>query len=91
MSEGKRTPSLLLRGAPSGNQKDHDRNRLFDSARQKIGPIEVKSSGSSSIKSLVRFKEKFEKRIGEAIVLHHGEIKQQDDVWYLPYYMATLL
>ena len=58
---------------------------------KKIVPIEVKSSGSSSIKSLVRFKEKFGKRIGEAIVLHHGEIKRQDDVWYLPYYMATLL
>lgn len=58
---------------------------------KKIVPIEVKSSGSSSIKSLLRFKEKFGKRIGEAIVLHHGEIKRQDDVWYLPYYMATLL
>lgn len=41
---------------------------------KKIVPIEVKSSGSSSIKSLVRFKEKFGKCIGEAIVLHHGEI-----------------
>lgn len=58
---------------------------------KKIVPIEVKSSGSSSIKSLVRFKEKFGKCIGEAIVLHHGEIRRQDDVWYLPYYMATLL
>lgn len=47
---------------------------------KKIVPIKVKSSGSSSIKSLVRFKEKFGKRIGEAIVLHHGEIKRQDDV-----------
>ena len=58
---------------------------------KKIIPIEVKSSGASSIKSLQRFKEKFGKRIGQAIVLHHGEIKCQDDVWYLPYYMATLL
>ena len=58
---------------------------------KKIVPIEVKSSGSSNIKSLLRFKEKFGKRIGEAIVLHHGEIKRQDDVWSLPYYMATLL
>ena len=58
---------------------------------KKIIPIEVKSSGASSIKSLQRFKEKFGKRIGQAIVLHHGEIKRQDDVWYLPYYMATLL
>ena len=58
---------------------------------KKIVPIEVKSSGSSSFKSLVRFKEKFGERIGEAIVLHHGEIKRQDDVWYLPYYMVTLL
>lgn len=58
---------------------------------KKIVPIEVKSSGSSSIKSLLRFKEKFGKRIGQSIALHHGEIKCQDDVWYLPYYMATLL
>lgn len=58
---------------------------------KKIIPIEVKSSGSSSIKSLLRFKEKFGKSIGQSIVLHHGEIKCQDDVWYLPYYMATLL
>lgn len=58
---------------------------------KKIIPIEVKSSGASSIKSLQRFKEKFGKRIGQAIVLHHGEIKRQDEVWYLPYYMATLL
>lgn len=35
VSEGKRTPGLLLCGTPSGNQKDHDGNRLFDSARQK--------------------------------------------------------
>lgn len=33
VSEGKRTPGLLLCGTPSGNQKDHDGNRLFDSAR----------------------------------------------------------
>ena len=91
MSEGKRTSCLLLRGAQSGNQKDHDGNDFLIRQGKKIVPIKVKSSGSSSIKSLVRFKEKFGKRIGEAIVLHHGEIKRQDDVWYLPYYMATLL
>ncbi|MDO4936949.1 MAG: AAA family ATPase [Sutterellaceae bacterium] len=58
---------------------------------KKIVPIEVKSSNSSSIKSLLKFKEKFGKRVGDGIVLHHGEIKCQDGIWFLPYYMATVL
>ena len=58
---------------------------------KKIVPVEVKSSGSSSIKSLLKFKEKFGKRVGEGIVLHHGEIKFQEGIWFLPYYMATVL
>lgn len=58
---------------------------------KKVIPLEVKSGQSNSIRSLTRFKEKFGKRIGEAVVLHHGEIKNQDGIWFLPYYMATVL
>ena len=58
---------------------------------KKIIPIEVKSSSSSSIKSLERLKEKFGKRIGDGIVLHHGELKREGGVAYLPYYMACVL
>ena len=58
---------------------------------RKVIPIEAKSSGSESIKSLTRLKEKFRQRIGEGIVLHHGEIREENSVLYLPYYMAALL
>ncbi len=57
----------------------------------KACPIEVKSSGSKSIKSLTRFREKFGKRVGTAYVLHAGEVKCDGDIVYLPYYMAPLL
>ena len=57
----------------------------------KICPVEVKSSKGASIKSLVRFRERFGKRIGTAYVLHSGEIRREDGIVYLPYYMAPFL
>ena len=59
--------------------------------QKKIIPIEVKSGQTRSILSLRRFKEKFGKRIGIPIVLHHGEVMKKDEVLYLPYYMASVL
>ena len=58
---------------------------------KKIVPIEVKSSSSSSIKSLERFKEKYGSRIADGIVLHHGELKREGTVVFLPYFMACVL
>ncbi len=58
---------------------------------KKIVPIEVKSSSSSSIKSLLRFKEIYGKHIDAPIVLHHGETKMEEGVQFFPYYMAALL
>ena len=58
---------------------------------KKIIPIEVKSGASKSIVSLKRFKEKFGKRVGTPIVLHHGELKREAEVVYLPYYMASVM
>ncbi len=57
----------------------------------KLIPIEVKSSNSSSIKSLLKFKEMFKGKIGELYVLHEGDIKIEDNIVYLPYYMAFIL
>lgn len=45
--------------------------------QEKITPIEVKFGRSRSILSLQRFKEKFGKRIGTPIVLHHGELAKK--------------
>ena len=58
---------------------------------KKIVPIEVKSADSCNLKSLLRLKEIYGKRIGDAIVLHHGEIKDENGIVFLPYYMAPLL
>lgn len=57
----------------------------------KVIPIEIKSGKNKSIISLRKFKDKFGKKIGEGVVLHHGEIKKEGDMIYLPYYMAPLL
>ena len=58
---------------------------------KKVVPVEVKSGDSNSLKSLKRLKEKYGVRIGEGIVLHHGELKFEDGILFLPYYMACLL
>ncbi len=57
----------------------------------KVIPIEVKSGENKRISSLNRLKERFGKRIGNGIVLHHGEISVKENIVYLPYYMAAIL
>ena len=57
----------------------------------KVCPVEVKSGGSRSAKSILRFKEKFGRKVGMGYVLHAGEIRQEQGLTYLPYYMAPLL
>lgn len=57
----------------------------------KLVPIEVKSGENRSIKSLIAFKEKYGKKVGRCIVLHHGEIRREDNILWLPYYMAAVI
>ena len=57
----------------------------------KVIPVEVKSGDNFSLKSIIKLKEKFGKRIGEGIVLHHGEVMRKDGFSYYPYYMASFL
>lgn len=57
----------------------------------KVCPIEVKSTNNYSITSLKKFKNMYIKKIGRAYVLHNGDIKVEDDIIYLPYYMAFCL
>ena len=57
----------------------------------KVIPIEVKSSSSHSISSLKKFKNVFSCKIGTQYVLHNGDIKREDEIIYLPYYMACVL
>ncbi|MBO6286401.1 MAG: ATP-binding protein [Bacilli bacterium] len=55
---------------------------------RKISPIEVKSSESSSITSLLKFKEAFKGKVGEGVVLHDGEYKEKEGVSFFPLFAA---
>ncbi len=57
----------------------------------KVCPVEVKSTNNYTISSLTRFKNTFNKKIGTLYVLHNGDIKVEDNITYLPYYMAFCL
>lgn len=57
----------------------------------KVIPIEVKSSSSKSVKSLKKFKERFGEKKGPSIVLHDGEVKEEDGILYLPYFFTAFL
>lgn len=60
-------------------------------SRKNIIPIEVKSGKKYRTNSLNKFRNKFKQQIGDAYVLHDGDIKEEDGVKCLPVYMAGLL
>ncbi|MBO7126193.1 ATP-binding protein [bacterium] len=58
---------------------------------KKVVPVEVKSGREFAAKSLRNFKTKFSNRIGFQYVLYDGDVKRDNEVICLPYYMAALL
>lgn len=61
------------------------------SRKDKVCPIEVKSSGYKSHKSLYEFYRKFSSRISERYLLYTKDIRKERDLVCLPVYMAGLL
>ncbi len=61
------------------------------SNRHNISPIEVKSSKNYTLTSLRKFKMKYAQQLHIPYVLHTGDLKLEDDILYLPLYMAPLL
>ena len=59
--------------------------------RYKMYPIEVKSGKTYSLKSLVRFKEKYRQRIGGVYVIHPKNLVEKDDILCIPPYMTMCL
>ena len=57
----------------------------------KVTAIEVKSSDSFSIKSLIDIKKAFTKRVGKQIVLYDGDYKTENGILYYPYFVASIL
>lgn len=59
--------------------------------RDKICPIEVKSSGYKSHKSIDAFQSKYSSRVGRRILLYTKDLGKEQDLICLPVYMAGLL
>ena len=62
------------------------------SRKNKICPIEVKSSGYRTHASLDAFRSKFSARIRQSYLLYTKDLmKGEEDLLYLPFYMAGML
>lgn len=59
--------------------------------RDKICPIEVKSSGYQTHRSIDMFQSKFSSRSGQRILLYTKDLRKEQDLLCLPVYMAGLL
>ena len=74
--------------------KDEKHNYEIDfllSRGNKIVPIEVKSSGYRTHKSLDAFCEKYSSRIGDRILLYTKDFQQDGQTQCIPFYMTALL
>ena len=75
---------------------DETRKKFYEvdfviSSGLKIIPIEVKSSGYRSHKSLDEFAKKFSSRINRPIILYTKDLQTDNEFIYLPVYMTFLL
>ena len=61
------------------------------SRKDKICPIEVKSSGYNSHKSIDMFQHKFSSRIKNRYLLYTKDLRKETDIICLPVYMTSLL
>jgi len=59
--------------------------------KYKIYPIEVKSSIRYSANSLLMFREKYKKRIGECYIIHPRNLSVKDGILCIPPYMTICL
>lgn len=61
------------------------------SSKDKINPVEVKSSGYRAHRSLDEFYTKYSRRIGERYLIYTKDLSRDKDLLYLPVYMTGLL
>ena len=59
--------------------------------RHNMSPIEVKSGKNYALSSLRKFMKKFKEQLWIPNVLHTGDLKTEEDIVYLPLYMAMML
>ena len=76
---------------PTENGKHNYEIDFLLAKKNKITPIEVKSSGYSTHASLDAFFMKYPDRILDKYLLYSKDIKKEKGVQYLPFYMAMFL
>ena len=75
---------------PDENNHNYEIDFLL-SKGNKIVPIEVKSSGYRTHKSLDKFCEKYSSRIGERMLLYNKDYYRDGSTMYIPFYFTGLL
>lgn len=76
------------------HRNDMEIDFLLSSNRKlkyKLYPIEVKSGKRYTTTSLLRFKEKYQDRIGACFIIHPKNLMIKDDIFCIPPYMTFLL
>ena len=81
---------LFYHTFPDENNHNYEVDFLL-SRGNKLLPIEVKSSGYKTHKSLDKFCEKFSSRIGERYLVYTKDYQKDGETIYLPVYMTGLL
>lgn len=81
-----------FKGQMPGSEREQRYEIDFLISREdKICPIEVKSSGYKSHKSLDEFQKKYSSRIRQRYLLYTKDVRKEGDLLCLPVYMAGLL
>jgi len=83
--------SLYYHTIPYADGKKHYEVDFVIADRHKITPIEVKSSGYKSHKSLDEFSKKFSERILNKYIIYTKDYKREDGIDYIPIYMTMFL
>lgn len=60
-------------------------------SKHNITPIEVKSSKNYTYSSLNKFKNKYKDYLNQSIIIHQDDLKEENEILYLPIYMTALL
>ena len=82
---------LFYHTIPYANGKKHYEIDFVITEKHKISPIEVKSSGYMSHKSLDEFCTKYSDRITSKYVIYTKDYKRENGVDYIPVYMTMFL
>ena len=60
-------------------------------SKHNIIPIEVKSGNRYTFTSLKKLKNKYNDYLGESIIIHTKDLKEENDILYIPIYMTSLI